>query len=147
MSRPVGPYRAIRCDCGWEGRTPALGRSERDIDGSLEQVFRDHLPAAEARTHLLVDSRTPDEWQSLDEWLAQAREEGWSEAQARAAFASQPPIYGTFVMPIGEPVVLVADRVEGGVHHGTYQTPDGQRGELPVGEVRTPEGRVFRLDE
>jgi hypothetical protein len=143
-SQPDGPWSLIRCDCGWEGRTVGTGRTGPEIDASLEQVFRAHLPEAEARTYLLVDSRSPPDNASLEDLLAEC---GTVE-EARAAFAAQPQIVGTFVMPIGEPVVLLRERIDDDVHFGTYcAADDPAEAELPVGEVRTPDGKVFRLDQ
>jgi hypothetical protein len=150
VSRPEGPCRLIRCECGWEGRTPDMGRTEAEVDASLERIYRDHLPVDEARTHLLVDSRENPDFQDLDWWLDQAPrlENGKPDrAWARAHYSAQPRIIGTFVMPIGEPVTLVADRLERGVHFGTYRNAEQELAELPIGEVMTTEGRVFRLDE
>jgi hypothetical protein len=124
-----------------------MARKPAQIDAALEQLFREHLPEDERRTHLLVDSRQPDEFVSLEGMLGLVGEEFETEEHARAAYAAQPTIIGTFVMPIGEPVILIADRFEDGTHHGTYRTHAGETGELPIGEIKTPEGRVFRLDE
>lgn len=143
-SMPDGGWWIIRCDCSWEGRTPDMGRPATVIDASLEQIFRAHLPEGEAKTHLLVDARPNPDWQELDWWLGRS---GLDEVAARAEFANQPAIIGTFVMPFGEPVLLLSERVDDDVHFGTYRTSDGDEAELPVGEVRTPEGRVFRLDQ
>lgn len=149
QSSPDGPWWLIRCDCGWKGQTPDMGRKSAEIDASLEQLYRGHLAADEARTYLLVDSRTPQSFQPLEVWLADAAdpENAMTEELARQAFASQPTIEGVFVMPWGEPTVLVAERVEDGVHIGSYRMESGELAELPIGEVRTPDGRVFRLGQ
>lgn len=147
--KPEDGWWLIRCDCGWEGRTPFMQRQRAAIAASLEVVYREHLPAGEERTHLLVDTREPEENLSLEEWLDLAADEEseLTEAQARAAYAAQSPVIGTFVMPIGEPVMLVADRYEDGVHNGSYRDAAGVLHELPIGEVTTADGRVFRLGE
>lgn len=139
----------IHCDCGWHGRTPFMGRPRESIVASLEEVYRAHLPAGEERTHLLVDTREPEENRSLEEWLelSAGEEPELTEAQARAAHAAQSPVVGVFVMPIGEPVTLVADRFEDGVHNGSYRDASGVLHELPIGEVWTADGRVFRLEQ
>lgn len=146
---PVGDRFTLRCECGWEGHTHGLGRLPDEIDHALEVQFRRHLPNAERRTHLRCDTRKPDEYRTLEEISAQIEEEEGEPDPVKAArlFASQPQIIGTFVMPIGEPVLLLEARKEDGVHYGRFEDEHGRVRELPIGEVTTPEGRVFRLDE
>jgi hypothetical protein len=120
----------LRCDCGWEGHTAqheglrARGRDE--VEEALDGAFLAHLGPNERQTYLLVDSRPPPpDWVAPDD---------------------RPTIVGVFVMPEAVPVMLKAHRVDDGVHHGTFVL-DGVERELPIGEVRTPGGEVFRLDQ
>src|SRR5437899_2416439 len=101
QARQDGPWRRIRCDCGWDGQTLGGGRSEAEIETSLELIYRSHLPEGEELTYLLVDSRAPDD-------------------------ADGGPIVGVFVMPIGEPVTLLASCEIDGVHHGSFRNAAGE---------------------
>jgi hypothetical protein len=144
---PDQGFRIIRCDCGWEERTPDMCRSAEALESSLEQLFRQHLPAAEARTHLLCDTREPESNRALEDIRAELVEQEQDPARAEAIFAAQPQIVGTFLMPIGIPVMLLGSELRDGVHVGRFSEDGGPEQELPIGEVVTPVGRVFRLDE
>lgn len=122
----------IRCDCGWEahisphrGNTP-LGGPE--VAEALEKAFVGHLPASERRTYLLVDQRDGHQ--------------------------------GNWLMPEGQPCQLVSHFEADGIRFARFMAcdafenedgewllrPTGDTGILPVGEVRTFDGRVFRAD-
>lgn len=142
---PLRGVHRIRCDCGWSGTEARPGLAPAQIEVSLQLQFRAHLPAHEARTYLLCDARRPADYRSLEQVLADL--EGTDPEQARREFEEQPGIVGNFVMPLGEPVLLLSTRERDGVFWGTYQLGDEEPAELPVGEVRTAEGKVFRLDQ
>lgn len=147
----------LRCDCGWEGRTPQLAdlrhRSRVETDEALNEAFLAHLRPDERRTYLLVDSRRPEDFMEVDEIIAAAacaRGEQLTRAEAQRRYAEQPPIVGVFVMPESIPAMLVDTRESDDPryeHLGTYRIGNEPPAELPIGEVRTPEGRVFRVDE
>lgn len=138
----------IACDCGWTGTVPDLGRSREQIGDALNRIFVDHLPKGESRTYLLVDTQEPRSNLTIGQITDAMAEAGekLDAAEAARRFEAQPKIIGTFVMPVGEPVVLLGERKAAGVHYGRF-TVDGREHELPIGEVRTADSRVFRLDE
>ena len=121
----------VDCDCGWSGSTrcDVAGRVKTGAEASadLEAVFVKHLPATDRRSYLLIDQRqveVPNE----DEVLMLPR--------------------GNFLMPIGEPCTLLKWREEAGVRLGMWLIETtGETGELPVGEIRTADNRVFKLDD
>jgi hypothetical protein len=133
----------IACDCGWEGHTAQMARKPLEIDEALEQLFRAHLPPDERQTYLLVDSRRPTSSSPLE----QMGEDSDRGAQSPGGLSAQPTIVGTFVMPEGARCCSPTGS-RTGCTTGRYRTRRGRETrELPIGEVRTPEGRVFRLDE
>lgn len=122
----------IECDCGWKGSTPCdtAGRVKvaAEIEPELEAQFTAHLPAAKRRSYLLIDQRSGECEDEHGKLITLPR--------------------GNFLMPGGEPVTLVKWRTEDGVRLGLWLIPEtGETGELPVGEVRTADNRVFKLDE
>lgn len=126
IRRPQTPVRGtlrLGCDCGWHGaHVPRPGETAEQGADQLNAAYRRHLSANEARTYLLLDTRPAGE--------------------------DRDTIVGNFVMPIGDPILLEASREEDGVHYGSFRMgPAEPLEELPVGEVRTPDGKVFRLDE
>lgn len=125
----------IRCDCGWVGTAPMSRESHvltgPEVEAALEAAFVAHLPADERETYLLVDQRPePATVQNLNgEWEEQMLPRG------------------TFIMPLGLPCLLTSWSEERGVRFGNYLVPDtGETGRLPIGEVRTADARVFKLD-
>lgn len=139
----------LDCDCGWRGRTPLAGQPRADADEILERLFIGHLRPDERRAYILCDVRRPDSWRSLAEIMeeAEAQDSPISLQEAKRIFHAQSPIIGNFVMPEGTPVLLLHSRYEDEIHYGTYRVPDTDEiDELPIGEVRTPEGRVFRAE-
>jgi hypothetical protein len=140
---PEGSAWILDCDCGWRGRIPVAQRRE-DADSALEAQFVEHLKPEERQTYLLCDTRKPACWRSLAEIIA---DDHLPLDAAQQVFHAQPQIIGNFVMPEGLPVMLLASREEEGMHFGTFRIgTDGESRELPIGEVRTPEGRVFRAE-
>lgn len=123
----------MRCDCGWVARVPQFDGtrplSRDEIEQRLERQFLAHIPAGELRTYLLLDTRPP---QGCDDLV---NDDG------------TPIIVGNFAMPEGVPVQLLSTDQRDGVHYGRFKIAGEDEAELPIGEVRTPEGRVFRLDE
>jgi hypothetical protein len=102
-------------------------RSGAEIEQDLERQFADHLPADERVLYLMIDQRQ----------VPVEDDEGNEVEIAR----------GNFLMPIGTPCLLTKWREAAGVRWGSYLVPEtGEAGELPVGEIRTQDGRVFRLD-
>jgi hypothetical protein len=137
------------CDCGWRGKASAeLPRDEASAD--LERQFIAHLRPEELRAYILCDVRRPEGWQTVADIIdAAARTErvALTVQEAQRRFHAQPQIVGNFVMPEALPVELVSSRYEDEVHFGTFRIDGGDElHELPIGEVRTPEGRVFRAE-
>ena len=124
-----GGWWAIRCDCGWSDRVSAMAgprvKPGHEVEAQLEAAFVDHLPPAERALYLLVDQRLVPTGEG-DEVLPT----------------------GNFIMPEGRAVMLTSwRRDEDDVAWGSYfELENGAVGELPVGEVRFADGRVFRLD-
>lgn len=119
----------LGCTCGWMGK--AAPRPGFDHEGDLNRQFVEHVPEAERRTYLLVDMRPSN---------VDAR-----PAQGEFDDPEKLPI-GTFVMPAGEPVAFLSWHDDDGVYIGRFKPANGPEQELPVGEYRSPEGRVFRLE-
>jgi hypothetical protein len=121
----------ISCDCGWEGRTSCMeGRHVKSGDQvarDLENAVTGHLADGEREIYLLIDAR--------EEWIENDKGE------------LVKGIKGNFVMPIGRPVYLTSHHRQDGTHYGHYLDPEtGVAGTLPVGEVRTADHQVFKLD-
>ena len=97
----------------------------REVEAQLEAEFVAHIDPAERSRYLLVDQR-PVPTGAGDEVLPT----------------------GNFIMPEGRAVMLTSWRKDDDeVAWGSYlELENGQTGELPVGEVRCADGRVFRLD-
>lgn len=130
---PVRARWIMACDCGWSCRVRQFDgtrpRSRQEIEEELQAEFVNHIPPAERQTYLLLDTRPQPSADSIID------EDG------------QIAIVGNFVMPEGLPVELISTRRRSGVHFGRFRIGSGDEQELPIGEVRTPDGRVFRLDE
>lgn len=121
----------IECDCGWSGWANGMSggkpRTSDQISDELDRLFVAHLPAGERELYLLIDQRQ----------VTVEDDDGEPQQVAR----------GNFVMPIGTPCLLTRWHEKDGVRWGHYLVPEtGQAGELPVGEIRTADNRVFRLD-
>jgi len=121
----------IRCDCGWSGTIDpfrsSVPKTKAEIEDELDQIFVAHLPPHEHRLYILVDQR-----QVAIE--SEARE---AEKTAR----------GNFIMPIGTPCLLTKWRDREGVKWASYLVPEtGEAGDLPVGEIRTADNKVFKID-
>jgi hypothetical protein len=130
MARSDGTW-GHRCDCGWTGAIETVdpaGRklTKREIEDALERLFVTHLPFAERRAYLLLDTRP----------VPNPRDPNGGMMNA-----------GNFLMPEGVPVNLLCYEDRGGIYFGHYTVPEepGEH-ELIIGEVRNPDGRVFRLD-
>lgn len=121
----------IACDCGWQGwvdqSIAGRVRSGPQVSDELDRAFIDHLPQLERELYLLVDQRQ----------VEVEDDEGQVQLVAR----------GNYIMPVGTPCLLTSWHETDGVRWGHYLVPEtGQAGELPVGEIRTADNRVFRLD-
>lgn len=124
----------IDCDCGWQGRVSCTDgvkmKPGAQVEQELEKAFKDHLPVSERIAYILVDTRLIEVPASDDE---------------DAELVSVPR--GNFLMPLGVSVDLLKCRTEKGVRIGSYlNRATGETGELPIGEVRTADNRVFKLD-
>lgn len=124
---------SVKCDCGWEGRTGCMEgarvKANAQVQQELETLYRAHLPAAEQRSYVLIDNRK--------QLIANPGDDGDQLIEV---------VKGSFVMPIGDPVKLISHSQQGGVHFVVYLDPEtGETGELPVGEIRTAHGRVFKI--
>lgn len=144
------------CDCGWVGHAAQMDglrpRGREEIEPELEQAFVDHVPAADRRSYLLVDSRKPKSWLPFEDILADERGVGGasfvdSRRRAKRRFEAQPTLVGTFLMPEGQPVQLLEWWEQDDVRIGRAELQNGLVLELPIGEVRTEDGKVYRLDE
>lgn len=125
----------IRCDCGWEGRTGPLAgakvKSGAEVEAELEAAFVGHLAANERELYVLIDNR-----------MVEVPEDPENDASPLVKV-----VRGTFVMPVGTPCKLTGASERDGVHWARFLLPDtGRTGELPVGEIRTDRGKVWRLD-
>jgi len=150
---PRGDSWHIECDCGWQTSIPIhAGRrmlTAEQLRDRGESAFICHIPPRERKTYLLVDSRTPPGFRAADEIMDESADDGQpiTRDRALAIFHEQPPIMGVFVMPWGKPVILVSTDERGGIRYGRFkQSPNGPEDELPIGEVRTHDGRVFRIE-
>lgn len=147
----------LRCDCGWEGHTAqheyvgpeVRPRSAAEVQEALEALFLAHLGHDEQRTYVLVDHRRPVGFKTVADIFAQAvvDREVINEAEGLRRYDAQPQMVGTFVMPSGEPAQLLRWFEDAGLRRGTVELADGRKLTLPIGEVRTQDGKVFRLDE
>jgi hypothetical protein len=123
----------IRCDCGWEhdisphrGNTVLQGHEIADL---LETAFVGHLSASERHLYILVDQR--------------------------------PDHVGNWIMPEGSPCLLISHFESDGIRIARFMPAEVECGEdgsvakpkrgaepglLPVGEIRTADGKVFRAN-
>lgn len=113
----------IECSCGWSGFLSlrlGVGKTTGQFVDMLEQRYREHLPEDEKYAYVFVDARP------------------WGDAEENA-------IRGVWLMPAGEPCALEA--IEGSEDEGHIATiSEPVHGKFPVGEVHTPEGRVFKVE-
>lgn len=126
----------IRCDCGWAGQISAFAGARvlkaQEVEDQLEKLFVDHLPADKRRLYIMVDQRQ-------DSIAEVEREAGKVELVCCAN--------GNWLMPEGVQCVLTSHFEADGIRYGNYLVPDtGETGRLPIGEIRTADGRVFRYD-
>lgn len=153
-----GQFHHIECRCGWRGKVPAQRRGRRlgpdDLAKSAETLWLSHVPPRERRVYLLLDTRPPKNFVPLEEIKDQLRDAKLEAAeaindqlldlQARAEFKEQRQIVGNFLMPEGSPVHLLKVIERDGRDWGRFRTKaDGPIEELPVGEIRTPDGKVW----
>lgn len=143
LSPTRGRWR-IRCDCGWHGTAP-MARNGKPLTGdqiqeALENAFQKHLPANHRSQYVLVDSRP-----AVSNAAAQLAAMGATAADAEE-LAAEVGIGGVFVMPEGTPVDDFTHYETDGVRRAKFRVGE-RRGDLPIGEIRHPDGRVFRLDE
>lgn len=126
---------SISCDCGWTGSTSCMrGRSVKkgaEVEQELEQLFRAHLPPGERIKYVLVDTRQVEVPENPD------------DENSKLIMVPR----GNFLMPLGTPCKLTRHFERDGVRYAVYLVEKtGEVGELPVGEVRTADNRVFKLD-
>lgn len=130
---PVSDHWRLGCSCGWQGKVERcqgprqLGRDE--AEAKLNKQFIDHIPADRRQLYVLVDQRPSH--------LSAEDPEG-------------NPIElptGNFIMPEGVPCSVLSWRDEGGTYFVEVRGFGlrDRKIELPVGEIRTAEGRVFRM--
>ena len=117
----------IGCSCGWKhelGQIVSRSAAERILD----RAFVEHIPADRRRVYLLVDQRNSD---PTDD----------SDSSDRLAM-------GNFIMPEGKPCNMLRWWQKGGLYYGRAQgfgLGDPVL-ELPIGEIRLEDGRVFRTE-
>jgi hypothetical protein len=133
----------LTCDCGWTG-TAVEGKQLASVEDQLNSQFIAHLAPDERQTYLLVDSRRPRGFREVEQIMEQ---EGVERAEAERLFRTQQQIVGTFVMPEGLPAMLLDWSEDSDMRRGRVRLDTGRVFHLPVGEVRTEDGRVFRCDE
>lgn len=126
---PVMSKWRIECSCGWRGEISRIHAmrdlSRTEAEERLNRLFIDHVPPAERQTYVLVDQRP-------------SRIEGANGVELPT---------GNMIMPEGLPCTLLQWWEDGDEYHGRVQ---GFRfGDpvlvLPIGEIRTADGRVFRM--
>lgn len=156
---PRGQFHHFGCDCGFEGKVP-IHSGGRLLQGDnlterAEAAWVAHVPPRERRVYLLLDTRPPEHFQPLDEikdhLRALAAVEGAAlddqllAVKAQVEFQAQRPIRGNYVMPEGLLIdTMLAIEERGGKDWGRFQVKEnGPVEELPVGEIRLPDGRVF----
>jgi hypothetical protein len=122
----------LGCDCGWQGSTDSFeGNAQKpraQVEADLDALFVEHLPQCERELYLLIDQRmvVVEDQQDEDGKLLPR---------------------GNFIMPIGTPCLLTSWHEEGGLRWGHYLVPEtGATGTLPIGEIRTTDHRVFKID-
>lgn len=125
----------MRCDCGWLGEVSASSagrvKAGQEVEIELDALFVGHLKPDERRLYVLVDQRQK----------GHRVERGNGEVESIMAGV------GNFLMPEGTPCLLTTWHEAEGVYFGHYLDPKtGDHGVLPIGEVRTADGRVLRLD-
>ena len=133
----------IDCDCGWRGRTSctsgAIIKPGAQVEDELEQAFRDHLPEDERVLYILVDQRQVEVF-----------EDGNAESDDPENDVDRKLISvarGNFVMPIGTPINLLKWYWKGDERWASYMNlQTGEVGDLVIGEIRTADNRVFKLD-
>lgn len=124
--QPMGELWLMRCDCGWSGSIVALGQSARVAYDELNRQFLAHIPPAELRAYVLVDVRVE------------------READPEAGIPER--LYGIFIMPEGVGCRVIRDWEDDGVRWAEVQEWDPLKPpvSLPIGEIRTREGKVWR---
>lgn len=119
---PIGENWKIGCSCGWNASLPTI---TYDLAKELDKLFVEHVPEAERRTYVRVDSRLiPDPRDPDGESMTPA---------------------GNWLMPEGIPCVF--SRFWGDAQEGFFVSLiEPVKGIFPVGEVFTHDGRIFRQD-
>lgn len=118
----------IRCDCGWSAQVPDRRWRPGERDKTLHGTFLAHIPEAEREVYILVDMRVVDE--------------------ADPETGSPETVNGVFIMPAGIPCRQIQWIESDGNFYSKVQPfrPLSPIVTLPVGEVRTRDGKVFRLE-
>lgn len=153
-----GHFHHFECKCGWRGKVPVVTKGRRlDVDqlrDAAERAWVEHIPPRERRVYLLLDTRPPPNFRDLDQIKLELRDQARDEQlpidetrlaiAAQAEFNGQRKIMGNFLMPEGTPVHLVDVTERDDLYFGKFQSRlDGPIEELPIGEVREPNGRVW----
>jgi hypothetical protein len=121
---PIRGGYVIKCTCGWSGRIePDDERIRNPVtrEAALNALFVEHVPEDKRRTYVLVDQRQVPDPADPDSML---------------------PV-GNFIMPEGVPCQFSAHWEDDGVRYVQLEAPIA--GTMPVGEVRTADGKVFIL--
>lgn len=134
---------SLSCDCGWRSSAPE-GVQSYAGEEELNRQFIAHLAPEARQTYLLVDSRKPRDFRYVEQIM---EADGVDRAEAERLFRNQQQIVGTFVMPEGLPAMLLDWSEDDDLRHGRVRLNDGRVLQMPVGEVRTEDGRVFRCGE
>lgn len=118
---PVAGKWRLECKCGWRGEIDAVKADGSAVepkvrDPELQRMFIEHLPPGARRLYVLVDRR--------------------------------PGHNGNWIMPEGVAVDLRSWTQDGKFYRGEVAEfgCDKQPINLPIGEIRTEEGRVFRAE-
>jgi hypothetical protein len=127
----------MACDCGWRGEIAELGGQHEDEDVSfrINQLFLEHIPAAEHEAYLLVDQRQSDQPKPGTEVINQDGEIEDAEMLPR----------GNWIMPTGIPCTILRWYENGDEYRAVVRKFETGASEIDilVGEVRTADGRVF----
>ncbi len=105
-----------------------IGQTSQEAYAQLNKLFLAHIPAAELQAYVLVDARV--------------------HTEADPETGEPEKLYGIFIMPEAVACRVIRDWEDDGVRWAEVQEPGPTKPpiSLPIGEVRTREGRVFRLD-
>jgi hypothetical protein len=134
---PIGSVWRIDCDCGWRGevlrwKSRGVDKTREEAEAELNHKFVAHLPPAQRQTYVLVDQT-----------LAPDPRDGIADPRKAKNFLPR----GNWIMPEGKGCNILEWGEKGGVYSAKVRgyLPGDPVLELPVGEVRTADGKVYRL--